>query len=166
MAVSIIEQDQTVGETSPGSPNPAESTSNGVEIERYECLESERSTGFEAQLTPSQTQARQLQCSQYFNHASSTEILELYSVLWNCYTMGKTENHNLQQEIKMLRSVNSRLCLRLQVAEQETCNQKAVLAYSEQRFANLQENLRNLLHFENIDGSEVNSETAFHQGAL
>jgi hypothetical protein len=87
------------------------------------------------------------------------EILEQYSVLWNYYMAEKAKLHDLEQEIKILRSANAQLCLRLQIAEREVYNKSALLAYSEQRFTNLQKNLKNLLHFEKGDESGVNAET-------
>lgn len=83
-------------------------------------------------------------------------------MLWNCYTAEKAELDRLQQEVKILRSANAQLCLRLQIAEQESYNQRAFLAYSEQRFANLQKNLKNLLQYEENDESEVNAEAFCH----
>ncbi|KAJ5454049.1 uncharacterized protein N7458_005005 [Penicillium daleae] len=85
---------------------------------------------------------------QQLNHTSSTEMLEQYSVLWNFYMSEKAELHRIQTEMKILRSVNAQLCLRLQIAERDSYNQKAFLAYSEQRFANLRENLKNILQCE------------------
>jgi hypothetical protein len=75
-------------------------------------------------------------------------MLEQYSVLWNFYMSEKAELHRIQTEMKILRSVNAQLCLRLQIAERDTYNQKAFLAYSEQRFANLRETLKNILQCE------------------
>lgn len=75
------------------------------------------------------------------------EAPELYSVLWDCYTAKKIEFDQLEQVTEMLRSANAQLCLRLQNAERELLNQSAFLAYSEQRFANLQRELRSLSQF-------------------
>jgi hypothetical protein len=90
------------------------------------------------------------------------EMFEQYSVLWHYYMAEKTKLYDLGQEVKILRSANTQLCLRLQIAEQQVYNKSALLAYSEQRFANLQRNLKNLLHFEEVDESEVNTETVCH----
>lgn len=79
-------------------------------------------------------------------------------MLWDCYTAEKAELHRLQQEVKVLRSANAQLCLRLQITERELYNQRVFLAYSEQRFENLQKNLKNLLQYEEDNESEVNAE--------
>ncbi|KAJ5142512.1 uncharacterized protein N7515_001299 [Penicillium bovifimosum] len=158
MAASISEQDTTTnGEASPGSPEQAEPIINDVHISADSYLSSEVGEAFQACLTPSEPQTQNLQCSQHFSRTSCMDILQLYSVLWDCYTAEKAELHRLQQEVKILRSANAQLCLRLQIAGQESYNQRAFLAYSEQRFANLQKNLQNL-QYEEDDESEVNVE--------
>ncbi|OGE46983.1 hypothetical protein PENARI_c080G01840 [Penicillium arizonense] len=162
MAASISEQDTTNGEASPGSPEQAKSIINDVHISADRCLSSEVGEAFQACLTPSEPQTQNLQCSQHFSRTSSMEIVELYSVLWDCYTTEKAELHRLQQEVKILRSANAQLCLRLQIAEQESYNQRAFLAYFEQRFANLQKNLKNFLQYKENDESEVNAEAICH----
>ncbi|KAJ5562649.1 hypothetical protein N7535_002904 [Penicillium sp. DV-2018c] len=162
MAASIFEQDTTNGEASPGPPEQAESVINDVHMSADRCLGSEVGEAFQACLTPSEPQTQNLQCSQHFSRTSCMEVLQLYSVLWDCYTAEKAELHAFQQEVKILRSANAQLCLKLQITEQESYNQRAFLAYSEQRFANLQKNLQNLLQYEEDDESEVNVEAIRH----
>lgn len=99
------------------------------------------------------------QCSQYFSRTSSTEILEQYSVLWHSYMAEKSKVDDLAQNVKILHSANTQLCLRLQIAEEEVYNKSALLAYSERRFANLQKNLNNILHFNECDHFEIQAET-------
>lgn len=86
-------------------------------------------------------------------------MLEQYSVLWHYYMEEKSKVDDLAQKVKILHSANTQLCLRLQIAEQEVYNKSALLAYSEQRFANLQKNLNNILHFNGCDAFEAKAET-------
>jgi chromosome segregation ATPase len=135
-------------------------------LAKIECHKIQGKATPPVHLNPSQQQTQHLQYSQHFSPESSQNLSELYAVLWNRFNEGKSEIYDLQRDIKILQSANAQLCLRLQIAERETYNLQATLAYSEQQRANLQRNLRNILRLAEVHESKVNTEIIRRQDSF
>ncbi|OGE47363.1 hypothetical protein PENARI_c047G03171 [Penicillium arizonense] len=64
----------------------------------------------------------------------STQILELYSTLWESYSAKKAHTQTLERENKALRAINIHLSQEKEVLEHRYTNQEALLVYFEQAF--------------------------------
>ncbi|KAJ6050181.1 uncharacterized protein N7446_005581 [Penicillium canescens] len=67
----------------------------------------------------------------------STQILGLYSTLWDCYSAKKAHSQRLETENKALRATNIHLSQEKEILKHRYANQEALLVYFEQAFENL-----------------------------